>query len=151
MKKEKFYQVVIVLLLILNFGILGFMWLHHGPGPGPMPGRPDRLIFEKLHLDAPQKDKFETLKHEHHSQMVSIQEAEGKLHRELFELLKKEPVDSNQRNILLLELQNNDMQKELVTFEHFRKLRAILHPGQMNDFDDFVAELSRHLLAPHGR
>jgi protein CpxP len=146
MTKDSFYKIVIFLLLALNFGILGFLWMHHRPEHDSPPEGPDRLIIERLRLDEPQKGQFEELKHEHHSQMVQIQEQSGKTHQQLFDLLKKDPIDTAARNNLILALQQNDKQKELVTFEHFRKLRAILHPDQMPRFDALVQELSMHLL-----
>ena len=37
MKKEIFYRVFILLLLILNFGVLGFLWMDRDHGHGPWP------------------------------------------------------------------------------------------------------------------
>jgi periplasmic protein CpxP/Spy len=147
MKKESFYTIIIILLLVLNFGTLSFIWLHRGPGGSPHDG-PDHLIFEKLKLDNKQKGQFEILKHEHHSQMLIIQEESSKLHQQLFDLLKKEPVDTSLRNNVIRKLAQNNYQKELVTFQHFQKLRGILNPDQIDNFDDFVQDLSRHLLGP---
>jgi len=148
MKKEIFYSVFIFLLLLLNFGVLGYLWIDRSHGHSPGPESIDPMIVERLKLDESQRDQFDQLKHEHHAQMIKIDEESGNLHRQLFEILKKEPVDTVGKNVIVLKLQNNDRQKELVTFEHFKKLRAILRPDQKPLFDDFVEELSRHLMGP---
>lgn len=150
MKKDNFYKIIIVCLLLLNFGILAFMWFEHKEGPGHR-GGPDKMIIERLKLDAQQQQQFEGLKHEHHSQMVVIQEEGGKLHDQLFSQLHSTPEDTVAENNLLKQIQENEMQKERVTLAHFRKLRGILRPDQQPLFDDFISELSRQLMRPPPR
>ena len=148
MKKEIFYRVFILLLLLLNFGVLGYLWMGKDHGHGPGPEGVDRMIIERLKLDEGQQEQFNQLKHEHHMQMMQIDEKSGSLHHQLFEVLKKDPIDTVEKNKILNKLEYNYRQKELVTFDHFRKLRGILHPDQKPLFDDFVDELGRHLMGP---
>jgi len=142
MKKESFYKVLILLLLLIDLGIIAFLWLHHPHYPGP----PDKMIIERLKLDADQQSKFDVLKHEHHEQIVGIDEQSADLHRQLFDLLKSEPVDTASKNLLLMKIKENDSKKEVVTFEHFQKLLGILRPDQKPLFDDLIQELSRQLM-----
>jgi len=134
------------MLLIIDAGVLGFMWFGHPHHPGP----PDKMIIERLKLDADQQAKFDVLKHEHHEQIVQIEEQSASLHRQWFDLLKTEPIDTVLRNNLISRIKENDSRKESVTFEHFQKLRAILRPDQKPLFDDLIQELSRQLMRPAG-
>jgi len=151
MKKDSFYKVIIICLLLLNVSMLAFLWYgkkeYHAHNSGP-----DRMIIERLKLNEKQQQIFEGLKHEHHSQMVEIQQEGGKLHDVLFSLLQKQPEDTAAENTLLLQIQQNELRKEQVTLEHFRKLRAMLRPEQQPLFDSFISELSRQLMGPppHG-
>jgi periplasmic protein CpxP/Spy len=156
MKTENFYKITIILLLLLNAGTLGFLWSNkqgrQGDGPGmrgPHPPRPDEIIRERLHLDTKQWDAFEDLKHEHHGQIMDIQELSGKLHGELFQLLAKEPVNEPKKDSLLQLIQQTNLQKETVTFEHFRKLRLMLNEEQKKEFDALAADISARIMAPH--
>src|SRR5437588_11698155 len=98
MKKENFYKVVIILLLLLNSGVIAYLLLQRGPGGRPpMHGGPDRMIIERLKLDGEQRQKFEGLKHEHHAQMLDIQEKSGEVHHKLFALLENDKIDSLSR------------------------------------------------------
>jgi periplasmic protein CpxP/Spy len=154
MTKDSFYKIVISMLLLINIGILAFLWTdrrnegpmhgHHRMGPPP----PDRMIIERLDLNDKQIDQFDELKHEHHSEMVAIQRQSAQLHKDLFLLLKTKDVDTIHRDSILRQLQVLDTRKELATFDHFQKLRSILVPEQQANFDEFVEELSRRLLAP---
>jgi periplasmic protein CpxP/Spy len=153
MTKDNFYRIVITMLLLINIGTLAFLWTdrkdkailqRHHMGPPHV----DEMIIERLKLDDKQIGQFEGLKHEHHSRMVDIQRQSGSLHKDLFRLLKTDHVDTIYRDSILHKLQLLDTEKELATFDHFQKLRGILAPGQQSNFDDFVEELSRRLLAP---
>ena len=148
MKKEIFYRVFILLLLLLNFGVLGYLLIEKDHRQKPGPEGIDNMIIKRLKLDEGQQEQFDRLKHEHHGQMMQIDEESGNLHRQLFDVLKKEPLDTAKKNRILSKLEFNYLQKELVTFEHFKKLRGILQADQKPLFDDFVDELGRHLIVP---
>jgi Spy/CpxP family protein refolding chaperone len=151
MKQSVFYKVVIVALLLLNTAVIGYLWLRPPgrmqDGP-PHDGPPDRMIVERLRLDDAQQKQFEELKHEHHSYVLDIQKDAGELHHQLFSLLQADPLDTAARDSVITRLEAVYRRKELVTFDHFKKLRAILRPEQKAEFDDFVAELGRRLMEP---
>jgi Spy/CpxP family protein refolding chaperone len=152
MKQSVFYKIVIVALMLLNTAVIGYLWLrppggmHDGP---PHDGPPDRMIIERLQLDEAQQKQFEELKHEHHSYILGIQREAGALHNSLFTLLQAEQLDTAARDSIITRLEAGYRRKELVTFDHFKKLRTILRPDQKAAFDDFVAELGRRLMEPH--
>jgi len=152
MKQSIFYKIVIVALLSLNTAIICYLWLrppgrlHDGP---PHDGRPDRMIIERLRLDEAQQRQFDVLKHEHHGYVLDIQKEAGELHNRLFSLLQAEPADTVARDSIITQLEAGYRRKELVTFDHFKKLRAILRPDQKADFDEFVEELGRRLMEQH--
>lgn len=155
MTKDNFYKVAIILLLLINGGTLLYLWQEKKPADatmrrhdGPPHNRVDEIIMDRLQFNNEQLGQFEELKHEHHSQMIAVQRQSSKLHQQLFELLKTDNVDTVLRNNIFRQLEVLDTEKELATFEHFRKLRAILNNDQQKRFDEFVEELSRRLLAP---
>ena len=155
MSKENFYRLVIVLLLLMNFGILGYLVLGNndrrgqhplGPGPGP---RPDRIIIERLKLDEQHQEQFHELKYEHHTQMLDAQETSADLHRALFVALKDSTLSTTTMDSLYTQLGQNHLQKERATFNHLKKLRSILKPEQEPFFDDLVEDLSERIMGPH--
>ncbi len=150
MSAERFYKIVIVLLLLLNTGTLAFLWLGR-PDTAPHPPRPehDRIIVERLQLTADQQETFEALKHEHHTQILDIQRRSGMLHGELFRLLRSPEPDGPGKDSILALIQQTNLDKELVTYEHFKKLRQILNDSQKPAFDQLAADMSARIMAPH--
>jgi protein CpxP len=157
MSNERFYKIVIILLLLLNGGTLTYLYIGQNKGgqqqgPGMHRGGPnpvDRMMTERLQLTPEQEDAFRILKDEHHSQIMDIQQEEKQLHTDLFALLKTKDTDTTAKNALLSKLETNDRRKEEVTFEHFRKLREILTPEQDVRFDELVEEISSHIMSQH--
>jgi Spy/CpxP family protein refolding chaperone len=157
MNRERFYKIVILLLLLLNLGVLGYLVTDRRDPVShpPLDGRPgpaaDRVIVNRLDLTENQQEQFAGLKHEHHRQMLELQEESSELHKELYALLQYEKPDNKTKDSLLHLLQQNALTREQVTFEHFKKLRGILTPEQEPAFDEFVEDLSRRILGPHRR
>ena len=156
MKKEIFYKFIILALLLLNFGILAIMWQRKDdrrPMPPAGGGGPARIIIDRLHLDEQQQKQFDVLREDHHSHMMDIQQESKKLHDELFDLLKADNVDTVKRNALIVQIQNNEAQKEQITFDHFAKVRAMLRPDQKTAFDGLIQDILRQMGGhpPQGR
>lgn len=154
MKKEMFYRVVIIILLLLNLGTLGFLWVSNNRehtqerGHRPPP-RPDGIIINRLQLDEQQQEQFFAFRDEHHEQMVAIQRESSRLHKDLFALLQQPDADTTIKDSLLAHIQVLNLRKEEVTFHHFQQLRSILKPGQLGKFDELVEDISQRIMGPH--
>jgi Spy/CpxP family protein refolding chaperone len=150
MKKETFYRIIILALLILNFGILAFIW-QGKTGRPPMPpdgrggGNPAQIIIDRLHLDDNQQQQYDAMREAHHAKMMDIQQESKKLHDALFDLLKVDKADSAKVNSLVQQIQANEAEKEHITFDHFAQLRAILRPDQKTAFDGLIQDILRQM------
>lgn len=151
MKKENLLTIAVVALLVLNFGLLGFLFLRHGPprdGHFPPHGGPDRLIVEGLKLNAKQIEEFEVLKREHHSQIVKLNDEDRDLHHRYFDLLKADHPNMSIADSLEKKMAFIVSQKNRITFEHFAKLRELCGPEQKILFDKLINEIAAALARP---
>jgi periplasmic protein CpxP/Spy len=152
MKKDMFYRVVIIILLLLNTGTLGFVWVNNGKPKmerGHRPPRPDGIIIDRLQLDEQQKEQFFASRNEHHEHMVVIQRESSTLHKDLFALLQQPVVDTVLKDSILTRIQALNLRKEEVTFHHFQQLRSMLRPEQVGRFDELVEDISQQIMGPH--
>lgn len=140
-------MVVVVALLVLNLGTLGYLFWSGRPGAGgpQHPPRPDKLIIERLKLDDAQIETFEGLKHEHHSGIVRLNKKSKTLYESYFALLKTETPDLPSADSIERLLGAVQQQKDSITFDHFIKLRQLCNADQKPLFDDFVDELGEIL------
>ncbi len=147
MKKETLLTIAVFALLVLNFGILGFLFFRHPhPPPGMGAGPLDRRIVEKLHLDKDQEQKFEQLKSAHHAQMIALDEAYRGALGDYFALLKNDTIIPGQRDSLQAVLSRIQQQKASVTFQHFSDLKGLCTPEQKTNFNALLPELMQVIL-----
>lgn len=152
MSRERFYKITILCLLLLNFGILGYLVFSRNSNSGHPPhDAPDKIIIERLKMDERQQDSFNELKHEHHSQIMELQEQSSEIHKALYTLLKTGNTRDAVKDSLLKLLQQNALEREQVTFDHFQKLRAVLRTEQQVKFDELVEEMSQRIMEVHRR
>ncbi len=151
MENSRFLKIGLALLLLLNIGTLSYLWLdrHHGPPPGGQRGQ-DVFTFlcNELKLDDQQVRQYEQLRDEHHHAIENIQEHGHQLRERFFGLLQINPVDSAAIKSMTDSIAATQEQIEMVTFYHFRKVRAILRPDQQKRFDEVIQQATRMMAGP---
>jgi len=152
MRKEVFYRVIIVALLLLNFGVLGYLWMGKQEGrEGPEGDRrkePADFIIKSLQLDERQQGEFEDLKHQHQEDTRAVREEGKQLHDGLYKELHKQTVDSAVVDSFMQLILVNTKQRELINFNHFRDLKTILRPEQYKRYDEFIEAIARRFGPP---
>ena len=147
MKKETLLTTAVIALLLLNFGILGFLFLQRPPhGREGRPDKLDRRIVETLQLDPAQQQQFERLKTAHHEQMMAGDQAYRNALDNYFALLKNESYLPAQRDSLQAVLSQIQKDRVTVTFQHFSDLKALCSAEQRQHFETLLPELMQVML-----
>ena len=164
--KTKILSIAVILLLILNFGILAFLWLGRPhtpqgipgnppgkqdmndrmPPPGRMEGGPKEFLTHELSFTDKQKQDYEKLIDEHQNDIKKIREQTKKDKDDFWDNLSKKDPDVNSSASKLAEDQK---QLELATFKHFQKVRELCTDEQKKKFDKVINEALR-MMAPQG-
>ena len=148
-EKSKLLWIAVISLLILNFGTLAFILFQKRP----MPPREHQgndvsgFLIHELELNADQVKGFDSLKTRHHEQVEEIQHALHDMHKDFFNLMKTDVVDSSKVKTLAREMSSKQEEIELVTFNHFEAVRKICNEAQKKKFDDVIDEAMR-MMAP---
>lgn len=163
MENTRFLKITIVVLLIINIATLTFMWLSHrhmhnggpamhghgghGPhgGPAGAHGNAFEFLVRELNLTDEQKQKLEKMRDEHHEQAAKMHRQNGPMHHRFFDML----ANADTAAVLRLADSMGQFHKnmELMTFAHFKKIRAICTPAQQKKFDEVINEALR-MMAP---
>jgi|SRR6185369_1919734 len=147
-EKSKLLWIAVISLLLINFFTLAFIWFHHGPGRHEPPrGDVSGFIIHELKLNDKQVKKFEELKEAHHEQVENIQHELRKMHKDFFDLMKSDAVDSSKVKTVADAIASRQKEIELVTFNHFADVRKLCDAGQKEKFDDIIDEAMR-MMAP---
>ena len=148
MKKEKLLTLLVILLLLLNISIIIFFVFigHERPPMGPP--KVDKLITETLNLDEKQIARFNTMKREHHHQMMQLDKQYVELLQQYFELLNVKQLENSSKDSLENMVEKIQLQKAQITFRHFQELKSLCRPDQIERFQELIPELSKIIL-PH--
>lgn len=145
MENNRFLKITIIVLLLINIATLCFMWsgrkhhdTHMPPSPPHGPGGAFEFLVHELNFDEMQIKQFEALRNEHHKNAELIQEKSHDMHRRFFNLLKNLPADSGVSSQLADSMAMYQKQLEMLTFNHFKKVREICKPEQQKRFDEVI-------------
>jgi hypothetical protein len=144
MKKERFYKLVILLLLLINAATLTWLWLQNGK-KGARENAVDYLT-QQLNLDAGQRRRIDILREEHHEGNMAIRKQNRQLHDDFFDALKTN--DSTRVESLADSIAVLHKKQELLTWYHFKQIREICNGEQKKKFDELIRETMRIMAPP---
>jgi Spy/CpxP family protein refolding chaperone len=155
MNREKLLTISVVLLLLLNFGTLGFLLF--APKPHPPQGgpgdrqRPGQVIIEKLRLDEKQEAAFEQLKKDHRAAVEALDKQQEATMKQYFQLLGNAGTTQAQRDSLEKALGNIEMSRASLTYNHFNTVKGLCRPEQLPLFDSILPDIVGVILPAPGK
>lgn len=147
MENLKFYKIGIALLLLLNIGTLVFMWANRPPERGAR--GPFMFLVKATNMDEAQQAAYRQLRNVHHAKVEAFQKQNREIRGQLFSLLAQKAESDPEVQQLTDSIAVLKRQEELLTFEHFRRVREICRPDQQAKFDAAIGEAIQSLGPPH--
>ncbi|MEI7662398.1 MAG: hypothetical protein WCK34_09380 [Bacteroidota bacterium] len=148
MTKNSFYKVVIAILVVLNLGTLALLWLGPPKEPVQLQGQAAGFLVRELGLSTAQQDEFGKLREEHHGKLMIIQEKDRKLHDRFFGALFLPVPDTSAVRILADSIADLKREIDLLTFDHFSRLRKLLSTGQQEKFHRVFRQALERAMPP---
>lgn len=137
--KNKFTAWLIVLLILANIVTLVFFWLGHFKLERD--NAPKEILAKELHFSEDQKNIYFDLAKEHH-EAAEIIRTQIKFNKDnFFQLLKSDKIIDSTRNNAALKVSLSIQSLDILTFEHFKKVRAICTNEQKPKFDELVQHI----------
>jgi Spy/CpxP family protein refolding chaperone len=152
MKERRFYQLLILVLVILNIGIISFFMLNRKP---PQPDKRGmnsiRLLDDRLNLTTKQKQKINNLRQIHFDEIRELQSQIMLNKRRLYRQMKQDRVNDVSIDSLTNKLGMLHQQLEKSNFIHFREIREQLTKAQVAQYDKLLLRIFQRKAGPHGR
>lgn len=140
MDKLKVYQVVAISLLLINVGLLVFLFLG-APKDGPLGRRP---VHEMLDLDAGQNEDFFASARQHEERMKEIKSQQQEVLQKYFlQLTTPEGANPGAVPAAYTTLEQDKVGS---TYQHLLEVKGLLTPEQETKFPDFVEEVLPQIL-----
>ncbi len=124
----------ILILVIMNIGLVGLLWMDHYRKPPPRPGDgeadPGDFFATELRLDQQQADSVKVLRREHFRKTDSIRFEMAHLNRRMIEELFAQSPDTAlvQQLSDQVGLAQADFEREV--YEHFDHIKQLCRPEQ---------------------
>ncbi len=149
MEKTKLLTIAVVGLLLLNFGLLAFMWQARPPKGGGRGGgdakqaqsRALDFLMDELKFDPTQRAACRALLVQQRRDMDSLQNVNRQNRNTLYDNLK---TGDSSAAIAIGDVQR---QVELAAFSYFRHIRALCREDQKAHFDTVIYDAMR-MMAP---
>ncbi len=141
MEKTKLLTCAVIALLVLNFGVLGFLFFSkekERPNGRPMP---KEVVIEKLGFDKNQVQVYDKLIRGHRDSIRAIDDAICNTKNKLYQLLNNETI-AYQKDSLISKIAMHQVQIEKINFNHFNDIKKICNKEQVEKFEDLTLELT---------
>lgn len=138
MQNTRFLKIAIAVLVVLNISTLTFIWIGHKNAMTPRgPAGAFDFLAKELKLDDTQLKQFDEMYKTLHEEAAQIREKNHAMHHRFFDLLHTQN-DSASVKQLADSMAFYQVQMELLTYNHFKKIRAICRPEQQRKFDEVI-------------
>ena len=143
MKTNRFYKIIISVLILINIGTLFFFWKGH-----KVPQRPDRnQLVEMLDLSGSAKTKILELQDNHFKKKGALIKRSRNLHESLFQSFNDESKDSTEINKIV----ENQRETEQMTFDYFKVVNALCTPEQQKKLQELIHDVLKRAGGPPPR
>ena len=148
-KSLKFWKIFAFILMALNIILIVFLLMKPlGRPPEPREGGdPGKYIVEKLKFTEQQQTEFNKLREAHHDSIEVLQAEGKKLRKSFFDGLKSDS-EFRSKDSIANKIAENQKQIELVTFNHFEKVKKLCKPEQKMKFNDIIQDVIERLGRP---
>ena len=144
--KSKFFSWIIALLVLANIASLGFYWI--GYFKNQRDNSPKEFLAKKLNFSDSQKNTYFNLAKEHNQSAEKIRERIIIDKDNFFKLLQSNSIIDSARNNAALQVSISIQSLDILTFEHFKKVRALCTEEQKPKFDDLIQRMVNSVNSP---
>jgi len=139
MNKVKVLAIFSVGMFVINL-VLIWVLVFNKP-PHPKNEGPKRIIIEKLHFDASQKEKYEELIKWHKSSIRKLDAQMMALKNQLY-LSLQTGKSVNATDSLITEIGKVQIEIEQTNYKHFQDIKQLCKPDQLTYFDELCNDIA---------
>ena len=146
--KNKLLVWLIAVLLVANAATLVVFWMGRNKLVRPEKGSAQDFLITQLKLDTTQQRQLEALVNEHRQAVEELREKVKNAKDNLFELIKNPAASDSSKQAAAAAASRFTEQIDILTVNHFQKVRAICTPEQQTKFDGIIRDIMRMMGPP---
>ena len=146
--QKKLFSRIIVLLVVLNIGTIGFfywkMYFHHEPFLFPKNEAfkdVSSILQRELNLSTAQVTQFNTIREHYFEKEVRLKEIIKGEKDSMNVVMFNKNSDDFLIKKLALKISQNEYQMEMLRYEQAKELKSVCNPKQQEQFEHLVIEI----------
>ena len=146
-KQNKILKIFLLVLVILNLGILGFLiWSQGHKKPPVSSNDPMQFLIQKVGFDEKQATSYRELVQEHRKTAGELRRKINDKREELFDYNTR----TGDKKRLLDEITLLKREDEQLLYDHFARVRQLCNTNeQRQSFDSVIHKMLRKMQGPH--
>ena len=142
----KILTIAVVLLLLINVAMIIFMLNrgkppHDGKNYRGKGNDPFEMLAKELNMTDEQRSTHLKFRDEYFSSVRPLFDSVLTAKQAFFALIKEENVNDSLLNSYANRIAERQLAADILTFEHFRRVRALYKPNQQKKYDEFVQKM----------
>lgn len=150
MSKIRFFQLMIVCLVVLNIGVISFVLIREHTGNKHRPGANREIIIGRLHFDEQQVQQYEGLIQWHRSRIHELESEMMAVRTSLYSTLNADSAQDSSSNRAYAQLAKIQVEIEQVHLKHFQDIHDLCKPAQQKAFEELSKDLPAMFGPPKG-
>ena len=146
--KQSFLTALVAILVVMNIGLVAFMWYTQRPDRGQGPPAAARFLLKELGFDKNQEQQYLELQKHFEDSLEPVRHHERAAHDRFFEMMHADTPDSVKVAAVIDTMGHIRAQIEYLTFSHFRQIRSLCNKEQQQKFDKIILETMRKMGPP---
>jgi len=138
----------VILLLVANAATIAMFWLNKKQHLPQSKGTPKYFLIKELKLDTAQQAQLETLVKEHRKAADQLRKKIKGAKESFFDLLKHANVSDSAKQYAAKGVSSYTEELDLLTLNHFQKIRALCTVEQQKKFDEIIQQVTRMMGHP---
>ena len=140
--KNKLLTWLVVLLLIANAATITMFWVGKPKQPVQPKGQAKDFLIAELKLDTKQQEQFLVLVKDHRKAVEQLRVKVKEAKDNFFDLLKQKEVADSVKKTAAAAVSTITEQIDLLTLNHFQKVRELCNPEQQKKFDEIIHQVT---------
>ena len=154
MEKSKFLTLLVIALLLLNLGLLAYLFLGNSKPQHKekeMRPNPREIVIRKLNFSDKQIESYKVLIKDHRAKISFAEKRNMELKNHLYQFLLKTSENKSTTDSIINLLAENQKLIETTHFNHFADIKKLCEPSQLKAFEELATELSQIFGPPRMR
>ncbi|RXR19008.1 hypothetical protein EQG63_06070 [Flavobacterium amnicola] len=144
MNKSKFLYLLVVIMLVINVGIISYLFFTDGiPLLNKGKEMPREIVIKKLVFDDQQIKAYDLLIKGHQQKIRFLNDAIRAKKNELYSHLKDNATPISENDRLVKQIANYQSQIEITHYNHFLDIKKICRPEQLENYNELTTELAK--------